>query len=121
MKDLGVATAAALVLDDDLIRRRATDRHRLARHQTEHVGPFRALTNDQICKHWPPPNLALATAKRPTTAWAAEARGQEVHVFEALLSTLSLRGGDPQAVPGVGIEVCPALVSRLFDQFRPVN
>ena len=52
-KDLGVAAAAALVLDDDLVGRRAADRHRLAGHQPEHVGPFRAFANDQIRKHRP--------------------------------------------------------------------
>ena len=39
----GVAAAAALVLDHDLVGRRAADGHRLSRDQTEHVGPFRSL------------------------------------------------------------------------------
>ena len=51
LKDLGVVAAAALVLDDDGIGRRAADRDRLAVDQTEHVGPFRAFANNQVCRH----------------------------------------------------------------------
>ena len=49
-KHLGVVPAAALVLDHDLVGRCAADRDRLARHQTEHVAPFRPFANHQIRK-----------------------------------------------------------------------
>ncbi len=47
-KDLGVAAAAALVFDDDLVRRSAADGHRLTGNQTEHIGPFGSFADNQI-------------------------------------------------------------------------
>ena len=51
LEHLGMIAAAALVLDDDGIGRRAADRHRLAVDQAEDVGPLRAFANNQVCRH----------------------------------------------------------------------
>ena len=48
LEDLRMGPATPLVLYDDGIGGRTTDRHRLARHQPNHVGPFGPVANDEI-------------------------------------------------------------------------
>ena len=47
-EDLDVVAAATIVLEDDLVGRRAADRGRLSGHEPEDVAPLSSFTNDEI-------------------------------------------------------------------------
>ena len=68
LKHFGVVAAAALVLDDDRVGRRTADRDRLAVDQPEHVGPFRAFANNQVCRHRIQMKRSRNSRSRPAAA-----------------------------------------------------
>ena len=47
-EDLDVVSATTIVFEDDLVRRRTTDRRRLSGDEPEDVAPFSSFANDEI-------------------------------------------------------------------------
>ena len=78
LKHLGMVAAAALVLDDDRIGRRPADRDRFAVDQTEHVGPFRAFANNQVCRHRIIRRQARQEFERPRPARTCTRKGDSL-------------------------------------------